>query len=62
MESYKFVFMKWTLKKYIWKAELYFSKTNKKQKYKQYSQTCVQRTPLGPKNSGSCRQVVVVQR
>ena len=27
-----------------------------------YSQTCVQRPPLGPKNSGRCWQVVVVQR
>ncbi len=27
-----------------------------------WSQTCVQRPPLGPKNSGRCWQVVVVQR
>ncbi len=27
-----------------------------------YSQTCVQRTPSGPKNCGRCCQVIVVQR
>ena len=27
-----------------------------------YNQTCVQRPPTGPQNSGHCRQVVVVQR
>ena len=28
----------------------------------EYNQTCVQRPPLGPQNSGCCWQVVVVQR
>jgi len=27
-----------------------------------YSQTCVQRLPLGPQISGRCREVVIVQR
>ncbi len=34
----------------------------KSQEKKLYSQTCVQRPPLGPQNSGRCRQAVVVQR
>jgi hypothetical protein len=27
-----------------------------------YSQTCVQRPPLGPEKSGRCSEVVVIQR
>ncbi len=27
-----------------------------------YSQTCVQRPPLGPEKSGPCSEVVVIQR
>jgi len=36
--------------------------TIKKNSFGDYSQTCVQRTPSGPHNSGHCWQVGVVQR
>ena len=55
-----------TLSAFHWSSEKFIfikGKTVYLFRYKmEYSQTCVQRAPSGPKNSGRCWQVVVLQR